>query len=119
MEILMTPPHLAPFTEACGLVFLSGQLAFDIEGKISQATISGQTEQALANIGSVLKTAGLSLSDVVKTTVWLTQATDFPAFNETYAAVFGETRPARSTVISGLAHPLALVEIEIVARRPV
>jgi 2-iminobutanoate/2-iminopropanoate deaminase len=114
----MTPPHLTPFTEGHGLVFLSGQLAFDADGKISQSTISGQTEQVLANVVSVLKTAGLALSDVVKTSVWLTQATDFPAFNETYATVFGEVRPARSTVISGLAHPLALVEIEIVARRP-
>lgn len=114
---MTTPPHLAPFVEANGLVFLSGQLAFGAGGKFSESDVTGQTEQVLANVQSVLGTLGLTLSDVIKTTVWLTQASDFPAFNETYARIFGEVRPARSTVISGLAHPLALVEIEVIARR--
>ncbi len=114
----MTPPHLAPYTEAAGLVFLSGTLAIGPDGTISATGIAPQTEQVLANIKTVLESAGLSLADVVKTSVWLTQAADFPGFNETYAKVFGGLRPARSTVISGLAHPLALVEIEAVARRP-
>ena len=114
----MAPPHLAPFVEANGLVFLSGQLAFGPDGAFSQSGVTGQTKQVLANVQSVLGTLGLTLSDVVKTTVWLTQASDFPAFNDTYATIFGEVRPARSTVISGLAHPMALVEIEGVARRP-
>ncbi|MGH6910322.1 MAG: RidA family protein [Phenylobacterium sp.] len=114
----MTPPHLSLFTEAGGLVFLSGQLAFTPDGTFSDSDISGQTEQALANVASVLKPLGLTLADVVKSTVWLTQASNFPAFNETYARIFGEHRPARSTVISGLALPQALVEIEVIARRP-
>jgi 2-iminobutanoate/2-iminopropanoate deaminase len=112
----MTPPHLAPFTEAAGLVFLSGQLSI-VGGQFVEGDVVAQTQQTLENIAAVLKAAGLDRSDVIKTTVWLTQATDFPAFNETYAAFFGEIRPARSTVIAGLAHPKALVEIEVVARR--
>ena len=113
----MTSPHLAPFTEAGDLVFLSGQLAFDADGKISQSDIAGQTQQVLANLVRVLESTNLTLSDVVKTSVWLTQASDFPVFNETYAKVFGDIRPARSTVISGLAHPQAVVEIDAIARR--
>jgi 2-iminobutanoate/2-iminopropanoate deaminase len=114
----MAPPHLAPFTEAGGLLFLSGQLAFGPDGRIAEPGIAGQTEQVLANIRSVLEKEGLALSDVVSATVWLTQAADFPAFNDTYARIFGDHRPARSTVISGLVLPQAVVEIAVVARRP-
>ena len=114
----MTPPHLAPFAEAGGLAFLSGQMAFGPDGKITAPGITGQTEQVLSNIRSVLETAGLTLSDIVNVTVWLTQAADFPAFNETYAKIFGEHRPARSAVISGLVHPQAVIEIAVIARHP-
>jgi 2-iminobutanoate/2-iminopropanoate deaminase len=114
----MTPPHLAPFVDAGDLVFLSGQMAFGADGKMSEAGVGGQTEQVLANVRSVLASANLTLADVVKSTVWLTRAEDFPAFNEAYAKIFDFVRPARSTVISALAHPQALVEIEVVARRP-
>jgi enamine deaminase RidA (YjgF/YER057c/UK114 family) len=54
---------------------------------------------------------------VVKATVWLAKAADFAAFNESYAAAFGETRPARSTVVCPLVLPEALIEIEAIARR--
>ncbi len=114
----MAPPHLAPFTEAGDLLFLSGQLAFGPDGKIAETGIAGQTEQVLTNIRAVLGTAGLSLSDVVNVTVWLTQVADFPTFNEVYARIFGEHRPARSTVVSGLVLPQAVIEIAVVARRP-
>ena len=112
----MTPPHLAPYTEAGDLVLLSGQLAFKA-GQFVDGDVEAQTRQVLENIIDVLSSLGLGLADVVKTTVWLTQAADFPVFNQTYAAIFGDVRPARSTVIAGLALPQALVEIEVIARR--
>lgn len=112
----MTPPHLAPYTEAGGLVFLSGQLSI-AAGQFVDGDVVAQTNQVLENISAVLGGVGLTRVDVIKTTVWLTQASDFAAFNATYAAFFGEHRPARSTVIAGLALPQALVEIEVVARR--
>ena len=112
----MTPPHLAPFSEAGDLVFLSGQLSIKA-GQFVDGDVAAQTRQVLENISSVLSSLGLGLGDVVKTTVWLTQASNFAAFNEAYALVFGEIRPARSTVIAGLALPQALVEIEAIARR--
>lgn len=114
----MATPHLAPFTEAGSLVFLSGQLPFDATRSISSTDIGGQTEQVLSNIATVLGQAGLTLADVVKTTVWLRNAADFAAFNDSYAACFGAHRPARSTVVSELVVAEALIEIEAVAQRP-
>jgi|HubBroStandDraft_5_1064220.scaffolds.fasta_scaffold417388_1 2-iminobutanoate/2-iminopropanoate deaminase len=114
----MPIPHFSLWTEAAPVVFLSGQLAFDATGRIVDAEVSGQTKQALRNIELVLEKAGLKLADVVKTTVWLRNQTDFAAFNEAYASYLGELRPARSTVVSALVHPDALVEIEAIARRP-
>lgn len=113
----MTKPHLAQWTEAGSLIFVSGQLPFDANRTIASADIGDQTRQSVKNLESVLREAGLGLADVVKTTVWLAKATDFAAFNESYAAAFGETRPARSTVVCPLVLPEALVEIEAIARR--
>jgi len=114
----MTKPHLVQWTEAGSLVFVSGQLPFDSNRAISSTDVGGQTRQCVKNLESVLQEAGLGLEDVVKTTVWLAKATDFAAFNESYAAAFGDTRPARSTVVCPLVLPEALIEIEAVARRP-
>jgi 2-iminobutanoate/2-iminopropanoate deaminase len=113
----MKPPHLSPYMEAGPLIFLSGQLAFDAQGKISEAGLAGQTIQVLGNIEGVLRTLGLGREDIVKTTVWLRPGSDFAAFNDSYADFFGAHRPARSTVFSDLALPAAAVEIEVVARR--
>lgn len=111
-------PALSPAMMAGDLIFLSGQLAFGADGAIvAPDDIARQTEQVLANLARVLATQGLGLSDVVKTTVWLTDTADFPAFNAAYAATFGDHRPARSTVRADLMLPGARVEIEVVARR--
>jgi len=113
----MTRPHLSQWTAAGSLVFVSGQLPFDANRTISATDIGGQTCQAVKNLESVLREAGLRLADVIKTTVWLAKAADFAAFNESYAAAFGETTPARSTVVCPLVLPEALIEIEAIARR--
>lgn len=83
--------------------------------QIEATTIEDQTRQALANLATVLSSAGLGLSDIVKTTVFLKNFADFQRMNGVYAGVFGSHRPARSTVeVSRL--PLdALVEIECIA----
>lgn len=113
----MKPPHLSPFVEAGPLVFLSGQLAFDRNGRISQAGIAEQTTQVLENMDHILAGLGLNRRNVVKTTVWLKPGTDFVAFNECYATFFGPHCPARSTVYGDLMLPAALVEIEAIAFR--
>lgn len=112
----MALPHLAPFVDTGSLVFLSGQIAFDENGDI-RGDVAEQTHRCLERIERVLEDAGLSLTQVVKCTIWLRNEADFAAFNQAYADYFGAHKPARSTVISGLALPEALVEIEAIASR--
>lgn len=113
------PKAIGPYSQAIksgGFVFCSGQTPIDpATGKMVDGEIGPQTRQALANLNAVLSAAGLSLSAVVKTTVFLKNFRDFPAMNAVYAEVFGDHQPARSTVeVSRL--PLdALVEIECMA----
>jgi 2-iminobutanoate/2-iminopropanoate deaminase len=114
----MSPSHLAKWTESHGLVFVSGQLPYDASRTIVGATIQEQAAHALKNLEETLQAAGLSRSDVLKATVWIRSGADFAGFNDSYAAFFGEHRPARSTVVCDLVAPQALVEIEAVAARP-
>ena len=95
----------------------SGQVGLR-DGTMVEGGVREQTTQALANLRQLLEEEGASLSDVVKTTVFLTDIGDFAVMNEEYAAAFGDHRPARSTVeVSAL--PLgALVEIDLWARAP-
>ena len=113
----MSAPHLLPWTEAAPLVFISGQLPFDASGQIPHADVAQQTTQALQNLEAILSKAGLGLQNIIKTTIWLRREADFGAFNESYARFFGAIKPARSTVVSALVHPAALVEIEAIASR--
>lgn len=99
------------------LVFVSGQVPMTPAGPAAP-DIAGQTHATLDSIARILAEAGCTLDDVVKTTVWLTDAADYPAFNAAYGERFApEVAPARSTVIAGLIAPVK-VEIEAVAVRP-
>ncbi len=99
-------------------VMLSGQLGIDGSGKLVGEDIEIQTQQALANIKDVLRQAGCTLDQVVKSTVWLTRREDFARFNDVYAGHFPVAPPVRSTVVSELVLPGALVEIEVLAYAP-
>lgn len=109
----MATPHLSPAVRVGDIIYTSGQLAFD-KGMIT-GDIVEQTRQVIANLKAVLADYGLDLNDIAKTTVWVTRQQDFSAFNDTYAAAFGDHKPARSTTICALALPAALVEIEAMA----
>jgi 2-iminobutanoate/2-iminopropanoate deaminase len=114
------PGAIGPYSQAVvsgGLIFTAGQIALDpATGKMSEGDITEQTERVLENLGAILKAAGADWSDVLKTTVYLTDMAVFPKMNDVYARVFGESRPARSTVaVSGLPRG-ALVEIDAIAR---
>ncbi|MBB3178249.1 RidA family protein [Variovorax sp. Sphag1AA] len=99
------------------LVFVSGQVPM-VSGRPSHSDIAGQTHATLDSIAAILAEAGCTLADVVKTTVWLTDSSDYAGFNAAYAERFAPERaPARSTVIAGLIAPVK-VEIEAVAVRP-
>jgi len=117
MDISKIP--LSPIVQANGFSFLSGQLGFKSPGVLVEGGIREQTRQALSNIQAILSAHGSDLSHILKTTIWLVSADDFPAFNEEYASFFGEQRfPARSTVVSSLVVPGAKVEIEVIAKCP-
>jgi 2-iminobutanoate/2-iminopropanoate deaminase len=105
---------LSTSRSANGFLFVSGQLAFRA-GILTGSDITAQTEIVIDNIEAVLAQSGCKLADVVKASIWLTSADDFARFNAVYASRFAEPYPARSTVISALAIPGALVEIDVIA----
>ncbi|NNF56824.1 MAG: RidA family protein [Rhodothermaceae bacterium] len=116
------PEAIGPYSHAIragDLLFCSGQTPLDPETMtLVEGDVGQQTEQALANLSAVLKAAGLSLSRVVKTTVFLTDMADFQAMNMIYGHIFGAHRPARSTVAVRQLPMGARVEIECIAAFP-
>ncbi len=105
---------LSKARRAADFLFVSGQLALR-DGKIVGADVAEQTDLVIDAIVEQLTVFGASIEMVVKTNVWLTRTEDFPTFNAAYAKRFGEPYPARSTVISVLALPGALIEIDAIA----
>jgi 2-iminobutanoate/2-iminopropanoate deaminase len=113
------PAAIGPYSQAVvanGMLFTAGQIPLDPTSmQVVEGDIVVQTEQVLRNLDAVLASAGASWSDVVKTTVFLTDMRDFPRMNEVYARVMGDARPARSTVqVSALPRGV-LVEIDLIA----
>lgn len=102
------------------LVFVSGQGATDpATGRLAGADVETQTEQVLKNIAAILEAAGSSLGHVLRCGVFLTDIADFPKMNAVYGRMFGENRPARTTVqVAKLPHPELRVEIDAVAYIP-
>jgi 2-iminobutanoate/2-iminopropanoate deaminase len=110
----------APAVRVGEFLFCSGQVGLDpATGALVGETVADQTAQVLRNLAAVLEAAGAGLSDVVKTTVFLTDMARFGELNEVYARHFTAPFPARSTVAVGALPKGALVEIEAVAVVPV
>jgi len=109
---------LSKAVRAGDFVMLSGQLGLDASGRLAGEDIESQTRQCLSNIKEILREAGCTLDQVVKATVWIVNREDFARFNAEYASHFPVCPPVRSTVVSGLVLPGALVEIEVVAYAP-
>ncbi len=125
MKFLVTddaPKAIGPYSQGVvegGFLFCSGQIPLDPDsGELVPGDIEASTERVLDNMEAVLKSAGLVLPDVVKTTVFLVRAEDFPAMNAIYARRFGDHRPARSTVIVAALPKGAMVEMDLIARVP-
>jgi 2-iminobutanoate/2-iminopropanoate deaminase len=98
------------------LVYTAGQCGFDPKtGELVAGGVKEQTARVMANLTAVLRGAGLSLDDVVKTTVYLADMQDFAAMNEVYGAAFGSSPPARTTIAASALPKSARVEIECVA----
>jgi len=115
------PKPIAPYSpgiKAGNFVFTSGQVAFDpTTGEIVGSTTAEQTEQTLENLKIILEADGSSLEHVCKTTVFLSDLSDFKEMNEVYGKFFENNPPARSTVQAGLVLGLK-VEIEAIAIIP-
>lgn len=116
------PAAIGPYSQAidsgASLVFVSGQLPIDpATGAFPEGGVKEQTKQSLLNAKAILEMAGLNLSAVVKTTVFLADMGDFAAMNEVYAQFFSAPFPARSAVAVKTLPKGALVEIECIAAR--
>ena len=116
------PPAIGPYSQAIQsgpFLFLSGSLGMEpATGKIAAGGVAAETEQALNNLGAILKAADASFDDIVKTTIFLTEIADFKAVNEIYAKRFASAPPARSTVAVKELPRNGKVEIEAIAIVP-
>ena len=112
------PPALGPYSHAVragDFLFLAGQAGIDPEsGKVAGEDFRSQAHQAFKNLARVLKASGSSMEQVVKTTVFLADASQFPILNELYSQYFAENPPVRSTPIVQLPRGL-LISIECIA----
>jgi 2-iminobutanoate/2-iminopropanoate deaminase len=115
------PGAIGPYSQAiCSgeMVFVSGQTPLRTDGTMAPGDIAAHTEQCLNNIREVLIGAGLTMNDVVKTTVFLTDLGQFAAMNEVYGKHFKPPFPARSTVQVSALPKGSDIEIEALAVRP-
>ena len=123
-EIIATksaPAAIGPYSQgisAGSLVITSGQLPVDpATGSFAPGGVAEQTHQSLTNVQAVLAQAGLTMENVIKTTVFLSDMNNFSAMNEVYATFFPQNAPARSAVEVARLPKDALVEIEAIACR--
>ena len=114
------PSAIGPYSQAVvanGMVYTSGQIALLADGsdELLSKDVVTQSKQVLSNLSEVLKEAGSSMDQVVKTTIFLDSMDDFAVVNEIYAEAFGSHKPARATVAVKTLPKNALVEIDAVA----
>ena len=116
------PAALGPYSQGIaidGFVFCSGQIGLDpATGELVRGGVEAQADRALRNLAAVLDAAGVAMADVVKTTLFLADISDFSAVNAVYARHMPDPPPARSTFAVGALPKGALVEVEAIARRP-
>lgn len=115
------PAAIGPYSQAIevnGFVYASGQLPIDpATGAFPEGGVKEQTRQSILNVKAILEEAGLALSNVVKTTVYLADMGDFAAMNEVYSQFFAQPFPARSAIAVKALPKGALVEVEVVGAR--
>lgn len=114
------PGAIGPYSqaiEANGMVFVSGQLPIDAATGVMPEGVEAQARQSLENVKHILEEAGLSMANIVKTTVFLADMSLFADMNKVYATYFSGDYPARSAVAVKALPKDALVEIECIAAR--
>ncbi len=113
------PAAIGPYSQAVeinGTLYISGQVAIDpATGKLAEGDVKVQTQQVMKNIEAILKAAGYSFGEVVKSTCFLTDMSNFKAMNEVYGQYYFENQPARAAFAVKELPLGALVEIETIA----
>lgn len=121
IQTVQAPEPVGPYSQALefeGTLYCSGQIPIVPEtGDILKGSITEQIKQVMKNVGAVLKEAGYSFSDVVKTTIFLTDLNDFQRVNEVYATYFHPPFPTRSCVQVAALPKEVDVEVEVLARK--
>jgi len=116
------PQAIGPYSQAVrvgNFVFLSGQIPLDpASGNIVEGDIVVQTRRVMENLGAVLRAAGASFAEVVKTTIFLADLGHFSKMNEVYGSYFTSEPPARATVQVGALPRGVLIEIDMIAHLP-
>ena len=121
-EVIKTndaPQAIGPYSQAIkanGFVFISGQIAIDpATGELVEGDVGKQADRVLQNLRAILQAAGSSMEQVVRTTVFLKNMSDFATMNQVYATFFTTQQPARSTVEVAQLPRNVLVEIDVIA----
>jgi 2-iminobutanoate/2-iminopropanoate deaminase len=121
-EVIATndgPKAIGPYSQAIkanGFLFVSGQIAIDpVTNTLVSGDVSFQTDRVLKNLSGILKASGSGLENVVRSTVFLKNMTDFNGMNEVYSRYFSSEPPARSTVEVARLPKDVLVEIDVIA----
>ena len=113
------PKAIGPYSQAIRagrLLFVSGQVAIEpATGNLLTGSIENQTHQAMCNLGEILKAAGVTYDNVLRTTVFLIDMNDFSAMNTVYATYFGSPPPARTTIQVAKLPKDARVEVDAIA----
>jgi 2-iminobutanoate/2-iminopropanoate deaminase len=112
------PAAIGPYVQGMivnNMFYSSGQIPLTAQGVMIEGSIEDQTHQVFANLKAVLAEAGSSLTQVVKTTVFIKDMNDFAVLNDIYGQHFGDHKPARSTVEVARLPKDAKVEIEVIA----
>ena len=118
IETPKAPGAVGPYSQAIvnhNLVFTSGQIYLTTEGKLLEGTIEEQTHQVMKNLSAVLKAAGVTFNDVVKTTIYVTDMSVYAKVNKVYGSYFVEPFPARETVCVQSLPLNANLEISMIA----
>ncbi|OZB98904.1 RidA family protein [Paenibacillus sp. XY044] len=111
------PGAIGPYSQAVqigNMLITSGQIGMDTTG-VFPASVEEQTRRSLLNVKAILESAGFTMNDVIKTTVFLQDMNDFQKVNDVYATFFAEPYPARSAVQVAKLPKGGLVEIEVIA----
>ena len=115
------PAPRAPYstyTQVDNLIFVAGQVAMDPQTQETPKSFAAQLHLILKNLKTILESAGSSLENILKTTVFLKDLANYPEYNEIYRQYFKNGFPARSTVVAEMVHEDFLIEIDAIAWRP-